>query len=413
VSENFETGLNELYTRAAAAHSDAGGFPTTAMVAVARRNRRARTAAVAVVTAAAVVGGGFGGAAAVRNLGDGVAQPAETGTPTVTGSVLDPECGTPIADLKVAHVEGISFDGELESAAVALGSSLTAWIDLSLSAGPVADFELPYPNQYPNDVTFLVVRDGVVVGLGDAALIPGPGDDRGQRLLTTPNACDADIDMYPAPLEPGSYELRAVVTVLFTETGTHALLLGSGMPFTVGDDPDTEPTEAPTPDSEPTADPAAIDPEDLTHDVSALFTDGAPLEDGDYFAALLGVDAAGATIDVDLMVSYWGPAAEEYVAANAPGEEVLNDYYVVNDVEQGTTLPLAADAPVFENCFDEDAPGYFPRTVAEWASAPTSWDGLPYGPTDCSAGAELGHTTYYWLRIRDGVVVGVVGQWVP
>lgn len=401
MSENFETGLNELYTRAAAAHSDAGGFPTTAMVAVARRNRRARTAAVAVVTAAAVVGGGFGGAAAVRNLGDGVAQPAASVSPTVTGLVLEPSCGIRFDDLKVVERDDLDLRTELRATSVAMGEPLDVGLALVSESGMTAPFSIAYPDSYPTDTVFIVVQDGAVVGLGDGTTWTPPNDENVMDGSVAIDACDAP-DGLPAPLMPGEYVLYPAITLFVHDAQTNALLLGEGAPFTVTDVGPTAPS-----------DDATIAPDDLTHDVSAGFREGAPLEDGDYFAALLGVDAAGATIDVDLMVSYWGPAAEEYVAANAPGEEVLNDYYVVNDVEQGTTLPLAADAPVFENCFDEDAPGYFPRTVAEWASAPTSWDGLPNGPTDCSAGAELGHTTYYWLRIRDGVVVGVVGQWVP
>ena len=61
MSENFESGLRDLSTRAAQAHDAGAGLPMTAMVGRARRNRRVWAAGVSLATVAAVVGVTLGG----------------------------------------------------------------------------------------------------------------------------------------------------------------------------------------------------------------------------------------------------------------------------------------------------------------------------------------------------------------
>ncbi len=417
MSEGFEAGLRDLYRRAADAHAQGDGFPTTAMVATARRNRRVRAGAVAVMTAAAVVGVGLGGAAAVRQLaGDGAAPPAGTATPTVTGTVLDPGCGTAVDDLQVA--EGVTqvLTAVPVDASVAPGQPLDVRLTLVDPAEISSEFSMAYPDAYPTDTLYLVVRHGVVVGIGDGAVTAPPDDEYWTAVSVAVSACAPqspfDIAEPPGDLEPGEYELYPALRLYIRTSDANALLLGEPAPFTVTDGATAEPTE---PTADPTTDNStAAAPEDLTHEVSALFTEGAPLADGDYFASFLGVDAAAGTVDVDLMVWYSGQAAEDYVAANIPGGEVVNDYHLVNDVEQPTTLPIAADALVSEWCFQEREATtltYFPRTVAEWAAA-SDYDGIEAHMT-CSDGPELDRSWLYWLRVVDGVVVQVTGQFVP
>ncbi len=421
MSEDFEAGLRDLYTRAADAHAQGSGFPTTAMVATARRNRRVRRGAVAVMTAAAVVGVGLGGAAAVRQLGDdGAAPPAGDGTPTVTGTVLEPTCGTALADLKVVEGTGTTFRAVPRETPIVSGVPLDAELTLMGDGAVMSDFSIAYPARYPEDTLYLVVQDGTVVGLGDGTMTSPADDEHGQGVTITVDACDSPFDRYPAPLVPGEYVLYPALTLVANDSGTTVLFLGEPAPFTVIDGSTPAPTEpdGPTPDptsDDPTTDDAAAaPPEDLVHDVSATFTEGAPLADGDYLAQLVGVDGEASTVDVDLMVWYSGQAAEDYVAANVAGGEVVNDYYVVNDSERPTTLPIAGDALVSEWCFgDTEAPEltYLPRTVPEWAAA-SDYDGAE-AHMSCSDGPELDRGWLYWLRVVDGVVVQVTGQFVP
>lgn len=403
MSENFETGLNELYTRAAAAHADGSGFPTTTMVAVARRNRRARTAAVALTTAAAVVGVGLGGAAAVRNLGDGdgAAPPAASpdSTSTAAESYLALECGSSVADLAFdrSAVIGVVLDQDT----VPIGGSLDAQVTMAVVDPPDSTVDV----MALAGIQYVAVQGGIVVGTGDDTVDLGTATQlSGRQGVTAPTAIDLTRCDDGTVLAAGSYQLYAQAVLARDE--------GQGEPFVVGGGPWDFRVEG---DGDPAPTPGATTPPtDITHQTSALFTDGEPLADGDYIASVSAIDASARTIEADLMVWYGGAAAEEYVAANIPGGEVMNDYYLANDVEQATTLPLDPDVTVYEWCFgDGDTPDltHLARTVPEWASAP-HYDGVE-AHLDCAAGQLLDRGDLYWLRVRDGVVTAVTGQFVP
>lgn len=409
MSEDFEHGLRDLYTRATAAHADGDGFPMASMVAVARRNRQRRTAAVAIATAAAVVGVGLGGAAAVRNLGDGdgVAPPAatETSTPTPASSSLSREllCGDTVDDPAFDPRAAVEVDPATD--VVPSGGSLAAQVTMVASDPPTTAFDL----MALASIRYVAVQDGVVVGSGDDVVDLGAATElSGRQGITAPTTINLARCDDGTALPQGGYELYAQA-VLAMEAGQGEPFVGGGgpWPLTITEElTEDEGTDPPASD-----DPTLADPQSITHEVSALFTEGAPLADGDYIANLIGVDPAAGTVDVDLMVWYSGQAAEDYVTANVPGGEFYDDYYLANDVETSTTLPIAAGAPVFEWCFGDDLT-FFERTVGEWATAPTSWEGdVP--PFQCSDGADILRGTLYWLAVRDGVVTQVVGQYTP
>jgi hypothetical protein len=413
MSEEFETGLNELYTRAAAAHAGGAGFPTTALVATARRNRRVRAAAVSMATVAAVVGVGFGGAAALRTFGDGVpVSPAGSETPIATPTVIiatSLECGDPL-DETVVFDDRVSVEIDLLSDDAVVGGALSAQLTVAATDPPTDSVD----QESLLGVTYVAVRDGVVVGVGDDTVDSGALTELSGRYgATAPTAINLAECGGAASLGAGRYELYAQAVLAVDAGQGEPFIAGGGpWPFTVTADADPDPLPA-TPDVETDA---PQPPEELGVDgASAAFTEGEPLADGDYFGLLQGIDAANGTIDVDLARFFGGQAAEDYIAANVPDAEPLDDYYIANDLETVTTLPVAADAPVWDWCFEptEQSPfGYYLRTLDQWAVAPV-YSGEDVPAYQCADGANVLRGDLYWLRVRDGVVIEVTGQYVP
>ncbi len=409
MSEQFEAGLRDLYTAAEMAHDAEPALAVDVMVARTRRRRRLRGAAVTMATAAAVVGVAVAGTAVVRNLDQTSAPPAdgpsateqteqttrEPAPPTVTGTVTDPTCGTALADLARVPVEvGVTLEMGLDAGALTAGE-LTGWLG-TVTGGDVGSGGEGFMAEIPAGYGFVVTRDGVVVGTTLATLTSAPpvdGDPRSHDARIAPVSCAG------GPLAPGAYDLVAFLPStlgLGTDEEVAAVLVSDPVAFTVPEAAELLPADAHyVPDGG-----SAVPPTDPT----------APLPDGDYLALVNGVDAAAGTVSADVVVLYFGAAAEEWVAANAPGTEILDDY--VSDDPDGPvdrTIPLG-DAAVWEWCSTETQLTVAQRTggVPEWAAAPTE-------PLDrwCTDGPAMPRWGLYWLDVRDGVVVQVVGQFVP
>ncbi|WP_024285834.1 hypothetical protein [Cellulomonas sp. KRMCY2] len=184
-----------------------------------------------------------------------------------------------------------------------------------------------------------------------------------------------------------------------------------------------ETPETPSPDAEPATDPTTStmplkDPstrfDGAVSIVSAIPDSEDSLADGDYFGFLHGADAAARTVSVDIGIFYGGEAADEYVRVNEPefwaaeGGTVPNGYFIVNDVERVREIPVSPDVTVANWCFS-DGLDVISRDFAQWATAtrvdmqtcddpdPTVWQG----------------NDLYWFDVRDGVVMQIVGQYVP
>lgn len=192
--------------------------------------------------------------------------------------------------------------------------------------------------------------------------------------------------------------------------------------------PDTEPTTTPSlapepdPDAGPTASTMPLKDLSPRYDggVVSIVSDTPDsedsLEDGDYFGFLHGIDADAGTVSVDIGIFYGGEAADAYVEANEPefwaaeGGSVPNGYFIVNDVERVREIPVAPDAPVAEWCFMADGGiGTAQGDFATWATATGT------GEQRCGAlepGARQGNDLY-WFDVRNGVVLQIVGQYVP
>ena len=411
MSENFESGLRDLYTRAAQAHDAGAGLPMTAMVGRARRNRRVRAAGVSVVATVAVVGVALGGAAVVRLNDSAPVPPAVTSTPSPTttiepaGTVLT--CGAVIADLPVFEDAPVTVEATLDTPALTVtdpvvGTVVMAAVD---PPGPMIANEVVFGLRY------LVVQDGVVVGIGrdngDAPVVPLSGRDGiAHEATISLSGCDED-SRTPVQLATGDYELYAGFSAQIAGgPGGEGVVLGGPWPFTITDEasPDGQ-----TPETMPLLPPENHYVE--SSGVSAIPLSEDPLEDGDYFGYLSGIDATAGTVQVDIAIFYTGQAAIDYLTANDPTAEnpPPGGFWIVNDVERIRTLTLSPDVRIYLWCYGNDL-GFAERTLTEWAAAPAT------GEHSCDAGAALsrgwGDETY-WFDVRDGVVLQVVGQFLP
>jgi hypothetical protein len=109
------------------------------------------------------------------------------------------------------------------------------------------------------------------------------------------------------------------------------------------------------------------------------------LGDGWWYGTLEG--PPGAEVSFDLACYYVGTIAEAKAASR--GDEVTNDYYVVNDNEQVRAVPLAGGAT--GSCVEL---------------------GATLDSVDC-APAEMSGDWAVWIRVQDGYVDRIVEQYAP
>ena len=146
-----------------------------------------------------------------------------------------------------------------------------------------------------------------------------------------------------------------------------------------------------TPDDYPaeTTSPAGLPDEPPFRDDAASGSGCTPggddLPDGWWYGSL--ESPPGDDLTVDLACYYSGAAAEAEAASR--GDEVNNDYYVVNDNPQLRTLPVADGATA--SCVD-------------LATIPQGFD---CAPEDAAGDWAV------WLRVHDGAVDRIVEQYAP
>lgn len=399
MSEQFEAGLRDLYAAAEMSHDAQPGLAVDLMVARTRRSRRLRGAAVTMATAAAVVGFGAAGVAMLGRPGVEPVPPAspddDRGTTTLT-------CGLAIADLGGSDpASAVQLSGRLATPAVTTGDPLL--LDVAVAAdGDVAQ------SQLVDQAEYAIVADGVVVGeardVGDTAT-EGIGPEWSWQASLDWDACPG------TDLGVGTYELwMALPHAGRLYDSTLRLVLGGPWSFDVtAVSPDSDAPTSPDATAQPLLPP---DAHYLPDGASAVPpTDpSAPLPDGDYLALVSDVDAEAGTVTADVVVLYFGQAAQDWVAANAPGTDILDGY--VSDDPDGQVdrvIPLAADTPVWEVCWGPNEEKVR-RTggVAEWATAP-----IEDGESLCSDTSTIPVGGLYWLDVRGGVIAQAVAQFVP
>ena len=415
MSETFESGMRDLSARAGQAHDAGTGLPMAAMVGRARRNRRVRAVAVSAVATVAVIGVALGGAAVVRLNDSAPVPPAVTSTPSPTTSGVVPGpveatgllCDARIADAPALDNPVVTVETTLDPPAIPVDGLLNAQVAVAATDPPAGLDE-----SLPGWVQFRVVRGGVVVGLGRSVESESPVGLSGREgsALTTKivfNGCATEASQTHDSLPVGDYELYGLLSVTVgNDASRSGVVLGGPWPFTITDEasPDGQ-----TPETMPLLPPENHYVE--SSGVSAIPLSEDSLEDGDYFGYLSDIDAAAGTVQVDIAIFYTGQAAIDYLTANDPEAEnpPPGGFWIVNDVERIRTLTLSPGVRIWDWCYGNDL-GFAERTLPEWAAAPAT------GEHSCDAGATLSHgwgDGTYWFDVRDGVVMQVIGQYLP
>jgi hypothetical protein len=177
-------------------------------------------------------------------------------------------------------------------------------------------------------------------------------------------------------------ELDAFVFTTYAEAELQVIALdGSGEILAMGTVGPRDPSEAPTP----------------------AFM---PIEDGRTFVFVRSVDVANGVIEVD--PAEWLTGEEAVRVAAERGDEVNNDYYIVNDDESPFGLPLAPHTELWlvdwlRNCCGETIDG----DLSILATA--VGDGRDITDSDRVYHADGS----WWITVRDGVVVRIEEQYRP
>lgn len=399
MSEKFEAGLRDLYTTAELALGPRSELAVDLMIARTRRRRRTRAAAISLATAAAVAGIAIGGNAVVRTLGDAPAPPAGDPTPTqsspadlITGSELFPECGVDVGEIRrPPEDQGLTVDLSMSGGDPNQGT-MTGRLRLRAEDVPRA-WESPQGDGLADDYELVVVSDGAVVGTVQTNRYELPrtgGDLRTYDVRMAPVACDGGV------LDPGEYTVVASLMVnieLAPDTWESVVVLSEPQPLTV-----PEVTGLPDPQDHVTWD---------GHSAWVPADRSVPLRDGAYVATVSDVDPVSGTVSVDLVVAHFGQSALDWLRVTEPGSPEPEREFVLTDPDgpDPRTLPIG-EAQVWERTWSDAGRAWALRQggVAEWAAAPT--DGRESHITD---DARMPRGGLYWLDLRDGVVMQVIG----
>ncbi|MGZ5351548.1 MAG: hypothetical protein ACXWXQ_02005 [Actinomycetota bacterium] len=132
------------------------------------------------------------------------------------------------------------------------------------------------------------------------------------------------------------------------------------------------------------------------------------LEDGRHFGFIHEVDAAAATLVLDLAYFLTGDAATEVAVEHGDEAPPPNDYYIVNDNERLRTLALSPDLEIalldWDRCCDET----FLVPLGDFAAAIAADD-----PVTIEGRLFYGRSSTYWLTVEDGVVRRIEEQYLP
>lgn len=243
MSKDFDSALHDLYARAARADAQVdaadAGFSAPQLVARARHNRRRAAATTAAVATLSVVAVGFAGFALAGSRGAVKVPPAGWDATF---------CGWSIDDL--ATDNALTSEVLLAETTVAPGEALAA--EVTVVGGPsTAEQAWLY---------YLVVQDGVVVGVGSGVESGEPGatfelNPSERTDVTTAaaielTACGTGTEPTSA-LPTGDYELYGILKAMRGPVGDGSFKadgsdLAGPWPFTVAaEEPTTEPTETP------------------------------------------------------------------------------------------------------------------------------------------------------------------------
>lgn len=194
---------------------------------------------------------------------------------------------------------------------------------------------------------------------------------------------------------------RAKRTALVVGAIALALLsIGAGALIALSDDAERAETTTPTPSESPTQTP---EPSEASETPEPSVSGSPILEDGRHFVYVESAtqrENESTTVRFDLAYFYRGARADQEAAER--GDEVVNDYYIVNDNPRLRTLRLADDVEVAyipESACCELQPG----NIDAWLEGVLETD-----PTDYP-----GTNVPWWFTVEGGEITRIVQQYLP
>jgi hypothetical protein len=183
------------------------------------------------------------------------------------------------------------------------------------------------------------------------------------------------------------------------------LSIGAGalIALTGGDEraetPSSTPSDTPAPTDEPTGSPEPSGSETPEPSGSELPI----LEDGHHFVYVRSATRSGdgrARVRFDLAYFYTGERAAQEAAER--GDEVVNDYYIVNDNPRLRTLPLADDVEV----------EYIPMTLC-CELQPGNIDAWLEAVLETNQTDYDGKNVPWWFTVEGGEITRIEQQYLP
>ena len=183
--------------------------------------------------------------------------------------------------------------------------------------------------------------------------------------------------------------LVALVAVAFG--GGYLLARGSG-------ETDSSPAASPTGPPSVSIEPSTIEGPPPSGTPSS--TPAPVLEDGSHFVYARSAVAAPRSLRVDLAEFLTGEEAQE--AAEDRGDEVTNDYYIVNDERRLRSVPVSDDVIVL----------YVPRGAAGPDLVDGTWDAFVEAVSD-DGESDIDGDAPWWITIEAGGIVQIEQQYLP
>ncbi len=188
--------------------------------------------------------------------------------------------------------------------------------------------------------------------------------------------------------------IGVIVVILVALGGGYILASGGGD----SDAGSPSPTVSRSPKPSPTQEPSPTPSDSPTASASA---EPVVLEDGRHFVFTNGAKSgANARLTFDLAEFYQGQAAIDAAAAHGD-DEVMNDYYIVNDNPKLRTLPVSTDVDVLyipDGTCCELQPGTF-DAFAEAVNGTNQTDYFIQAP--------------WWITVKGGQIVKIEQQYLP
>jgi hypothetical protein len=186
----------------------------------------------------------------------------------------------------------------------------------------------------------------------------------------------------------GLLSIGAGALIALSDDGARSQVASSTIP-SASPTPTDEPSGSPTPSASETPEPSR--------------SESPILEDGHHFVYVVGAsdpDVGPTKVRFDLAYFYRGERAEQEAAER--GDELVNDYYIVNDNPRLRTLPLADDVEV-EYILNGSCCDLQPGDIDAWLEAVLGSTPTGYGGGDVP----------WWFTVEAGEITRIEQQYLP